>query len=116
QHHAPAIVEALNVGSGNRDVDAANHHVTLLLGVYHGFVDALHRRFEVDDFALANTTGRGLTDAQEFNRAVGAALSDDYTNFRGAYFEANHQIVTGHYLFSFLSRLGLRVLLEAKKS
>src|SRR5438874_2535577 len=81
QHHAPAIIEALNVGTGDADVDAANHDIAFLLGIYHRFVDAFHRRFEIDDFAFTNSTGWGLADSKQFNRAVGPTFSDDYTNF-----------------------------------
>lgn len=55
QGDATAVIEALDVRPGDADVDAANHDVALLLGIDHGFVHALHRRFEINDLALAHS-------------------------------------------------------------
>src|SRR4029453_4087124 len=81
-----AIVEALNVRAGDADVDAANHDVAFLFSVDNGFVDALHRRLEIDNLAFAPPPRRGLADPQNLNRAVRFAFADHDANFRGSNF------------------------------
>ena len=70
QHDTTAIIETLDVGSGDADIDAADHDVAFCLSVDHGFVHAFHRCFEIDDLALAHTTRWRLAHAKNLDCAV----------------------------------------------
>ena len=94
---AAAIVEALNVRAGDADVDAANHDVAFLFSVDNRFVDALHRRLEINNLAFAHPARRRLADPEDFNRAVRFAFADHDANFRGSNFETDHQVTASHY-------------------
>ena len=104
ERDAAAVVEALNVRARYADVDAADHHVALLLGIDDRFMHAFHRRLEIDDLAFTHAARRCLTDAKNFDRSVGPAFSHDYANFRGPNLKTNQQITARHYSLSFLTR------------
>src|ERR1700736_2626560 len=108
QNDRTAVVEALDVRTGDGHVNAADHDVAFLFRVNDRLMDALHRRFEINNLAFADTARGRLPYSQDFNRAVRPAFTDNDANFGGAYFEAYHHIVTGQLLSSFLSRLELR--------
>src|SRR5436190_3330164 len=96
-HDATAVVKTLNVRTSDADVDATDHDVALCFGVHHRFMHALHGRFEIDDFSFPHAAGRRLAHAQNFDRAVGAALAHDDANLRCSNFEANHEIAACHF-------------------
>ena len=103
QRHQAAVVEALDVRAGNADIDAADHHVALCLSVDHRFVHALHCRLEIDDLAFPDAARRRLADSENFDRAVRPAFADHHTDFRGANFQAHHEIAACHACFLVLS-------------
>ena len=76
--------------AGDRDVNAPNHDVAFLFGIDDGFVDAFHRRLEIDDLTLAHAARRRLPDAENFDRAVRPAFADDDADFRGPDLETDH--------------------------
>src|SRR4051812_14561036 len=90
QHDTTPIVKSLNVCTGDRDVDAPNHDVTLLLGVDYGFVHAFHGRLEIDNLALAHATRWRLSHSEDFRCAVRPALADHHANLRSANFQTDH--------------------------
>src|SRR5438270_3090257 len=110
QRDQPAVVEALDVRSGDTDVNAANHDVALRLGIDDRFVDAFHRGLEIDDLAFAHTARRRLAYAQNFNRSVGPAFADHDTDFRGANFEAHHEIAARHAFINPFSFFAMELL------
>ena len=74
--HAPAVgsadVPAGHAGDHARDLDARH-----LLGVADGLLDALDRRVDVDDDALAQAPRRAGPDADDVESADGRPLRDD---------------------------------------
>src|SRR4051812_23331215 len=94
--------------AGDRDVDAPNHDVTLLLGVDYGFVHAFHGRLEIDNLALAHAARWRLSHSEDFRCAVRPALADHHANLRSANFQTDHQIVTSHVNSVFLSQPEVR--------
>ena len=100
-----AIVEALDVPAGDAEIDAADHHVALFLGIDERFVHAFHGGLEIDDLAFAHAARRRLADAENVDRAVGPAFADDGANFRGADFESDHEITAAISLNRFFPRL-----------
>ena len=103
QDHTAAIIKTLNVRPGDADINTANHDVAFLLGIDDCFMHAFHGRFKIDNLAFADAAGRRLANAENFERAIGPALTDDNANFRRADFQADHQIAARHLIsFSFL--------------
>ena len=96
QHDASAIVEALKMRPGNRHINASDHDVAFLFGIDHGLVHAFHCRFKIDDLALAYAPRRRLPDTENFDGAVGPALSNNHTDFGGSNLKTNHQIIARH--------------------
>ena len=96
QKDRAAVVKALDMRAGDRDVDAANHDVALRFRVDHGFVHALHRRLEVDDLAFAHAARRRLSHPQDLDRSIRSSLTDDDTDFRCPNFQSHHQVATCH--------------------
>src|SRR5437773_3030948 len=89
QHHTPAVIETLNVRSSDTDVNAPNHDVAFLFGIDHRFVNALHGRFKINDFAFAHATRWRLANTENFDRAIGPSFPDNDANFGGAYLKTN---------------------------
>ena len=81
---------------GDANVNAADHDVALGLGIDDGFVHAFHCRFKINDLALPYAARWRLADAENFDGAVGAALSDNNADFRGSNLQTNHQIIARH--------------------
>jgi hypothetical protein len=81
QNYTTTIVETLDVGARHRHIDAANHHIALLLGIYDRFMHTFHCGLEIDDLTLADAARGSLSDPEKFDCAVGATFPDDYTDF-----------------------------------
>ena len=96
QRHQPAIVETLDVRSRHADVNASDHHVAFRFGIDHGFMHAFHRGLEIDDLPFPHTAGRRLPHAEDLDRAIGPALTDNDADFRRSNFEAHHEIAACH--------------------
>ena len=96
QHDAPAIVEALQVRPRNGHINAPDHDVAFLFRIDHCFVHAFHCRFKINDLALAYAPRRRLPDTENFDGAVGPALSNNHTDFGGSNLKTNHQIIARH--------------------
>src|SRR5262245_9737079 len=96
QHDASAIVEALKMRPGNGHVNASDHYVAFLFGIYHRFVHAFHCRFKVNDLAFAYAARWRLADTENLDGAVGPALSNNHTDFGGSNLKTNHQIIARH--------------------
>src|SRR5262245_60355016 len=90
QHDAAAVVETLQMGAGDSDVNTLDHHVAFLFGIDNSFVHAFHCRFEIDDLALAHAARWRLAYAEDFERAIGPALSDDHADLGGPNLETDH--------------------------
>jgi hypothetical protein len=59
-------------------------------------VDAFHRGLEIDDLAFPDAAGRRLADTENLDRAIRPTFTDYDTNFRGANFQAHHEIAACH--------------------
>src|SRR5438045_6104873 len=57
---------------------------------------AFHRRFKINDLALAHAARWCLADAEDFDGAVGPAFADNNTDFGGSDLKTNHQIIARH--------------------
>ena len=67
---APRLLKLVDVPAGDREIDAADHHVALLLGIDERFAHAFARGFEIHDLAFAHAARRRLADAEDLDRAV----------------------------------------------
>jgi hypothetical protein len=96
RHHAAGI-ETADVTAGNSGVDlgdaAVGHHFDFL---QHP-LDRGHRRFDVDDHATPQATGRLRSKADDAERAFGQHFGDDRHDLRRADVEAHNQILVFPY-------------------
>jgi hypothetical protein len=60
-------------------------------------VHTFHRRFKIDNLALAHAARWCLANTKNFDGAIGPAFSNDHTNFGCANLEPDHQIIARHY-------------------
>src|SRR5438034_11336830 len=77
QNHTAAVIETLDMGPSDTDVNASNHDVAFLLGIDHRFMHAFHGRFKINDLAFAHATRWRLANSEDFNRAIGPAFPND---------------------------------------
>ena len=96
QHYASTVIKTLQVRPGDRDVNAADHHIALLFGIDHSFVHAFHRGFKINNFPLADTARWRLAYPKNFESPIGAAFPDDHADFGGANLKTDHQIIARH--------------------
>ena len=84
-----AIVEAADVPAGNAEIDIADLHVGHLFGLDDGIAHVLLGLGRVRDLALAHAARTGLAEADDVQRAVGAALAHDGADLRRADFQTD---------------------------
>src|SRR5205085_12493341 len=70
KRNGSAIVEALDVRTGDADINAPDHHVALRLRIDDRLMHALHRGLEIDDLALADSARRRLADPKNFDGSI----------------------------------------------
>ncbi len=110
QVHRAAVVEALDVAAGDREINAADHHVAFFLRIHERLAHALARGFKIDDLALAHAARRRLAHAENADRAVALRLADDGADFRSSDLESDDDVFAGHFLVKtkrFLDGVGL---------
>ena len=93
---APRLLKLCDVRAGDAEIDAADHHVALLLGIDQRLADAFAGGFEIDDLAFAHAARRRLADAENLHRAVAAGFADDGADFGGADFESDDDVFSSH--------------------
>ena len=96
QRYTATIIETLKMRPSNSDVNTPNHNVAFLLGIDYRFVHTFHCCFKINDLAFAHATRRGLANAEDLDRAIRPAFSNDNANFRGTNLKTNYQIAACH--------------------
>ncbi len=84
-----AVVDALEVGTGDGEVNRADFDVAGIFCFGEGVFEAGAGLGEVGDFAFADACGFGDADTENFDGAIGFDFTDDDAGFAGAYFKAD---------------------------
>ena len=91
-----AVVQAPEVSSRDGDPDVAYLDVGLLLGIEDRLPNTFGGRRHIDDFTLANPTGRGFPYPKDADLVLGSSLGNNDTDLRGADLESDKDLVAGH--------------------
>ena len=89
------MLQALDVLTGNADVDDLDADVGGLLGRFHGGADGLDGLLDVGDDTARHPDGFTLAIADDVQLAVGIFLADDARNLGRADVEADDDVLGG---------------------
>ena len=89
-----AVVHALDVRAGDRQINAADFHIGGVLGLGQRVAQAGAGLRVIEDLTLAHAGTFCLADAENLDRAVGLDLADHETGLAGADFDSDMNFAT----------------------
>ena len=83
------MVHALNVGTGDRQINAADFHIGGILGLGERVAQAGAGLRVIEDLTLAHAGAFCFADAKDLDRTVGLDLADHEAGLAGANFNSD---------------------------
>ena len=87
------VLQAFDVLPGNADMNGVEFHSSLPLGNLDCLANGVHRFFDVADYTAQHTDAFDLTDADNFEFAMGVFSAGQTTHFRRANVQGYDHIV-----------------------